>query len=62
MNLINTLENIDKKVFSITQKEDGTVIVDTGGMEAPLMGGGDTFRLKKENNTWKIIQQGKWIS
>ena len=30
VDLIDTLESVDKKIFSITQKENGTIIVETG--------------------------------
>ena len=56
------MEKIDKKILYVILKEDGTVTVYTGELIEPLWGGGDQIRLRKEDNVWKIIEQGTWLT
>jgi len=46
----------------IERHRDGTIEVDTGVLRGPLDGGGETFRIKKTGNTWKVIQRSLWIA
>ena len=53
---------IDTRILYVIQNEDDSVKVITGELKAPLWGDGNDLLLRKENNVWKVIEQGSWLS
>lgn len=62
LNVVNRLENIDKRIFAFVLKDDKSITVITGEMLAPLWGAGNEIELKKVNLIWEVIKVSEWIS
>ena len=62
VDMVNNMNEIDTKILYVIKNEDGSVKVITGELKAPLWGGGNDILLKKENNDWKVIETGSWLS
>jgi hypothetical protein len=60
--LVKKQKDIDTRILSVTQDEDGTVKVFTGELIEPLWGFGNELLLKKENNEWRVLSKSPWIS
>jgi len=56
------MSEIDTRILYVIQNEDDSVNVITGELKAPLWGGGNDLLLRKENNVWKVIEEGSWLS
>jgi hypothetical protein len=62
VSMVNNMNEIDTRILYVIKNEDGSVKVITGELKAPLWGGGNDILLRKENNDWKVIDTGSWLS
>ena len=60
--IIETADDIDKRIMHIIRKDDNTIEVQTGEMWGPLAGAGDNLIFKKIEGKWRIIDNYPWFS
>jgi hypothetical protein len=51
----------DEPVMSIVQREEGVDVM-TGCVCGPLDGNGHTFRLRKVNGVWAVVERSEWAA
>ena len=51
----------NEPILSINRLPDGTLEVQAGHICGTRCGSGSSFRLRKSDNNWKVIDQGYWV-